>query len=72
MSKTLDKPKTRRTILPVVAVAAVLTIAVAIIFGLGFAVGRSIDASPAPAKQVGQPFDRTDYRFMGEPFEKGL
>lgn len=66
----LDKPKTRRTILPVVAVAAVMLFVVAILVGLGFAIGRSIDSSQQPTKQAGEVFDRADYRLAGEPFVK--
>lgn len=66
----LDTPKTRRTILPVVAVAAVFVIVAAILFGLGFAIGRSVDSSQQPTKQAGEVFDRADYRFAGEPFVK--
>lgn len=70
MKNQLDTPKTRRTILPVVAVAAVFVIVAAIIFGLGFGIGRSIDSSQPPTKQAGPAFDRADYRLAGEPFVK--
>lgn len=70
MKNQLEVPKQRRTILPVVAVAAVIVIAVSILLGLGFAIGRSIDIPQPPTKQAGSAFDRADYRLAGEPFVK--
>lgn len=68
----LDTPKPRRTALPVVAVAAVIVIAAAILLGLGFAIGRNLDAPQQPTKQAGPAFDRTDYRLAGEAFVREL
>lgn len=68
MKNQLDKPKTRIYAPSVVALLAVAVLVVSA-FAAGYWAAGQFN-QPVQGKEVGQPFDRADYRLAGQPFVK--